>query len=414
MGGKGALLLVLGFSLIFMVAGRNYNNMATSTVESFADYYYNSKAHAYAAAGINLIANRLYLNNSLPDGTFNFTMHDTQTDFGNITVVLSTIDVFRRIRQIVSTASYQGHEYTIKVLFQPSSFAKYAYFSDSEGANIWWTTRDTVWGPFHTNGQLRVADEPVFYGKVTIDGSLVKYSNNAHPKFYGGFETGVHQDIPENGVSMVANAASGGGKVITNKSLVYLEFRGDSIRYRYNANNPWTYVLASQFAPNGVIYIDNSEVHISGVVKGQYTIAVSGTGSNRGKIYLDNDIVYYSDPRVNPNSSDMLGIVAERDVVITDNQPNRSDIVIQAAIYAQRGSFTAQNYNTRPPSGFINLYGGITQYTRGPVGIFHQSQGQIYIVNGFSKRYRYDNRFMLASPPAFPGTGNMEIVSWFE
>jgi hypothetical protein len=29
MGGKGAILLVLGFSLIFMVAGRNFNNMAT-------------------------------------------------------------------------------------------------------------------------------------------------------------------------------------------------------------------------------------------------------------------------------------------------------------------------------------------------------------------------------------------------
>lgn len=414
MGGKGALLLVLGFSLIFMVAGRNFNNMATSTVESFADYYYNSKAHAYAAAGINLIANRLYFNNSLADGTYNFTLHDSPQDYGTITVTLTTVDAFRKIRRLVSVANYQGKTYTIKVIFQPSSFAKYAYFSDTEGANIWWTTRDTVWGPFHTNGQLRVADEPVFYGKVTIDGSVVKYSNSARPRFYGGLETGVHQDIPSNGVSNVASAAASGGKVISGKNLVYLEFRGDSIRYRFSSTGSWTYVLASAFAPNGVIYIDNAEVRIKGTVKGQYTIAASGTGGNKGKIFLEDNIVCYNNPQTNPNSTDMLGIVAERDVVISDNTANRSDIIIQAAIYAQRGSFTAENYNTRPPSGFIYLYGGITQYTRGPVGEFHQSGGQIYIVNGFSKKYRYDGRFMLSSPPAFPGTGNLEIVSWFE
>ncbi|MEJ5351861.1 MAG: DUF4900 domain-containing protein [Melioribacteraceae bacterium] len=415
MGGKGALLLVLGFSLIFMVAGRNFNQMATSTVENFANYYYTSKAHNYAAAGLNLVANKLFLNNSMGDNTFNYRLYDTPNDYGDVQVRLITIDPFRRLRQIVSTANYQGTTYTIKVLFQPSSFAKYAYFSDTEGSTIWWTTRDTVWGPFHTNGQLRVADEPVFYGKVTIDGSVVKYSNSARPKFYGGLETGVHQDIPQNGVAGVANAASAGGKVITGKNLVYMEFRGDSIRYRFSSTGSWTYVLASAFAPNGVIYIDNAEVHIKGTVKGQYTIAASGTGADRGKIYLDDNIVCYNNPQTNPNSTDMIGIVAERDVVVTDNTPNRSDIVIQAAIYAQRGSFTAENYNTRPPSGTIFLYGGITQYMRGPVGQFREERGGgITIVNGFSKRYRYDSRFMLGSPPAFPWTGNLEIVSWFE
>lgn len=414
MGGKGALLLVLGFSLIFMVAGRNFNNLATSTVDNFANYYYTTKAHHYSTAGINLVVNRLYLNNSLPDNRFDFILSDGLNDFGTITVTLSTLDPYRKVRQIVSTANYKGTTFTIKVIFQPSSFAKYAYFSDSESANIWWTTKDTVWGPFHTNGQLRVADEPVFYGKVTIDGSVVKYSNSAKPKFYGGLETGVHQDIPSNGVSSVADAAAYNGKKITGKNLVYLEFRGDSIRYRYKATDPWTYELASTFAPNGVIYAENAELRINGTVKGQYTIAASGTGGNRGKIFIEDNIVYNTDPRINPNSSDMLGIVAERDVVITDNTPNRSDVIIQAAIYSQRGSFTAENYNTRPNSGVIYLLGGITQYVRGPVGQFRESGGQIEIVNGFSKRYRYDERLLLASPPSFPGTGNLEIVSWFE
>lgn len=414
MGGKGALLLVLGFSLIFMVAGRNFNNMATSTVENFANYYYNTKSRHFASSGINIVINKLYLNNSLNDQTFNYTFYDSPTDYGTVSVTLSTIDAYRKIRQVVSTSNYKGTISTIKVIFQPSSFAKYAYFSDSEGANIWWTTRDTVWGPFHTNGQLRVADQPVFYGKVTIDGRVVKYSGSANPKFYGGLETGVHQDIPSNGVSSVAAVAASGGKKISGHSLVYLEFRGDSIRYKFSDTGPWTYVLGSDFAPNGVIFVENAQLRIKGVVKGQYTIAASGTGGKRGKIFLDDDIVYYTNPQTNPNSSDLLGIVAQRDVVITDNAPNRNNINIQAAIYAQTGSFTAENWSTRPYSGYINLYGGITQYVRGPVGTFHESHGVLYIDNGFGKRYRYDERLMLASPPAFPGTGNLEIVSWFE
>ena len=406
MGGKGALLLVLGFSLIFMVAGRNFNDMAISTVDNYASYLYDAKAHNVAAAGINIVANKFFVNNSIADQTFNYSL-----DSGTVQVTLTT---FGNEKQIVSTGNYFNKTAVIKLLLHTSSFAKYAYFSDTEGANIWWTDRDTVWGPFHTNGQLRVADEPVFYGKVTIDGSVVKYSHTAKPHFYGGIETGVHIDIPENGTSLVAGAATLNGHTFSSHSLVYVEFRGDSLRYRYSTGSSWTYVLASDFAPNGVIFAQDAELHIEGKVKGKYTIGASGTGGDRGKIFLDDDIYYNTDPQTEPGSTDVLGIVAEHDVVITNNWANNHSIKIQAAIYSEKGSFTADDYNTRPNSGNINLYGGITQYSRGPVGTFHEWYGTIYIDNGFSKKYRYDNRLMVMSPPAFPGTGKYEIVSWFE
>jgi len=406
MSGKGTIFLVLGFSLIFMVAGRNFNNMATSTVDNFSSYFYDAKAHQIAASGINLVLNQLFLNNSLADQTFTYSI-----DGGTVSVVLSTSSG----RQIISTSNYNSTTATIKVGFKPSSFAKYAYFSDTEGANIWWTSNDTVWGPFHSNGQLRVADEPVFYGKVTIDGSLVKYSNSAKPHFYGGIETGVHIDIPEDGVSNVASAATTSGAVFSGHSLVYLDFRGDSIRYKFSSSGSWTYKLASTFAPNGVIYAQDAELRIKGNVKGQYTIGVSGTGSNKGKVYIDDDIYYNTNPKTNSSSTDMLGIVAERDVVITDNTANNSNVNIQAAIYCETGSFTAENYQTRAVSGSIYLYGGITQYTRGAVGQFTTDKsGNTTVKNGFSKRYRYDERLLLTSPPVFPGTGELEVVSWFE
>jgi hypothetical protein len=407
MGGKGAILLVLGFSLIFMVAGRNFNSMATATVDNFANYYYDAKAHHMATSGVNLVTNQLFLNGSLVDQTFNYNF-----DGGTIQAVLTTTNAFQNIKQLISTGTFGGFSTTIKIILKPSTFSKYAYFSHSEAANIWWTTTDTVWGPLHTNGQLRVADRPVFMGKVTLDGSLVKYSNSAQPQFLGGLQTGVHIDIPSNGVSNLESAASSGGYRFTGQSTVYLEFRGDSIRYRYNTTSAWNYVLASTFAPNGAIFADNANLRIKGRVKGQFTIGADG--SSRGKVYLDDDVFYNTDPQINPNSQDMLGIVAKDDIIITNNSANNNNIRIQASIYSETGSFQAEDYQSRPVAGTIQLYGGVIQNARGPVGQFSTSGGTTTIINGFSKRYRYDDRFMIASPPFFPGTGSFEIVSWFE
>ena len=404
MGGKAALLLVLGFSLIFMVAGKNFNQMATGTVENFSGYFYDTKARHLTATGVNLVTNKIFFNNSIADQTFNYNF-----DEGTIAVTLTTID---NIRELISIGNYNGVTARTRILLKPSSFSKYAYFSNSEGANIWWTTRDTVWGPLHTNGSLRVADRPVFMGKVTIDGGLVKYSNSARPQFLGGLETGVHIDIPPDGVSDVADAAAGGAK-FTGKNLVYLEFRGDSVRYKFSSAGQYTYALASTFAPNGVIFAENAELRIKGNVKGKYTVAASGTGDDRGKIFIDDNVTYNTNPRTNPSSQDLLGIVAERDVVITENSANNHDVQIDASIYSQSGSFVAEDYQNRPVSGAIYLYGGVIQNARGPVGTFRSGSTTV-IQSGFSKRYRYDDRLAFASPPAYPGTGSFEIASWFE
>jgi hypothetical protein len=407
MGGKGALLLVLGFSLIFMVAGRNFNSMATATVENFASYYYDQKSHHIAASGINLVTNQIFQNGALADQTWNYSF-----DNGTIRVTLTTTNAFQQIKELVSVGTFAGISSTIKVVLKPSSFSKYAYFSHSESANIWWTTTDTVWGPLHTNGQLRVADRPVFFGKVTLDGSLVRYSSSARPQFLGGFQTGVHIAIPSNGVSNLKSAASPNGYIFRNQNTVFLDFRGDSLRYRFNTTSPWTNVLASTFAPNGVIFAENANLRIKGRVKGRFTIGADG--SSRGNVYLDDDVFYNRDPRTNPSSTDMLGIVAKNDIIITNNSANNNNIIIQASIYSESGSFQAEDYQSRPVAGAIHLLGGVIQNARGPVGTFRTVGGTSVIQSGFSKRYRYDDRFMVASPPFFPGTNSFEVVSWFE
>ena len=100
----------------------------------------------------------------------------------------------------------------------------------------------------------------MFYGKVTIGGNEIKSPASSAASYYGGFQKGVNVTIPANGVSSVATAAASGGSSITNKPLVYFDFRGDSIRYRYQNSGAWTYRLASAYAPNGVIFFGNAKI----------------------------------------------------------------------------------------------------------------------------------------------------------
>jgi hypothetical protein len=152
-------------------------------------------------------------------------------------------------------------------------------------------------------------------------------------------------------------------------------------------------------------------VRLKGTVKGQYTVGSAkslGVGSN-GNIYLDDDIVYDKDPRIDPTSTDILGIVAKNNVQIAENLANSSDINIHASIYSEYGGFGAGWPSFTQPNGFINLLGGIQNKARVQIGVI--VSGTVW---GFNRSYKYDQRLMLISPPGYPGTGDLEIVSWKE
>ena len=206
----------------------------------------------------------------------------------------------------------------------------------------------------------------------------------------------------------IQSLASDDGHVFSGKDTVYVTFVGDSIKYRFKYNDPETTELASSFAPNGIIYAENSILRLKGEVKGQYTVACNGTAP-KGNIYLDDNITYHSDPRINPDSKDLLGIVSKNNVLITNNLANQSSITVHASIYCEKAGFGAGWSAFTKPNGNIDLLGGIQNYSRVQIGVIKGSE-----IWGFNRRYKYDNRLMIASPPGYPGTGQLEIVSWFE
>ncbi|MCH7770861.1 MAG: hypothetical protein IIA49_07580 [Bacteroidetes bacterium] len=406
MGGKALVLVISGFSLIFLVIAQNFGSVSNRSVDNYVDYYNESVAHNIAVSGANIAANEIYIDPTWDDGYNNI---DYQN--GHLDIEVNIVNPFQNIREIVAVGDYRGASSTVKVTLAPSKFSKFAYYSVSEGGNIWWTMNDTVWGPFHTQDFMRVYRHPVFYGKATTKRRLIYYTNKRRdkPRFYGGFEKGVNLPLPTDGVANIEPEADDDGFKISGQDTVYMTFDYDSLKYRFAYSDEDTVVYLPSVAPNGIIFAKNSVIRLKGIVQGQYSVVSSGP-SGKGKIYLDDDIIFSQDPRTNPASTDLLGIIAENEVLITDNVPNYSDINIHASIYAETGGFGAENYASRPVSGNINILGGIIQHTRRAVGTFNSGGA----VSGFSKRYRYDERLRIASPPGFPGTGSFEIVSWLE
>jgi hypothetical protein len=393
--------MVVGFNLIFGILGFNLSRVSNEGYRNYVEYYNETQAHNIASSGANMACNELFKDGTWRDGYSN-------VPFSNGSFSARVVDVsYQRIR-LDATGRFEDETAYISVLFGPSSFAKFAYYSVVEGG-IYWGTGDTVWGPWHSETKLTVKGNPVFYGKVTTRIGLFKSPPSSSPKFYGGFESGVEVALPDNLDPLKSAALSGGAYF--HDTDVWLTFNSNgTVGFRTTSAGADSTVALSTFAPNGAIVTYKGNLHIKGVVNGQLTVgALGSSGDGYGNVYLDDNVVYSVDPSLS-SCTDLLGVCAESNVVITDNAANNSDIRIQGALFCLTGGFTAQNYNSRPLSGTIYLNGGIQQYQREPVGKY---SGAV-LTNGFEKNIRYDNRLSDLSPPYYPTTRNLEILSWYE
>jgi hypothetical protein len=416
MGGRAVLLVVMGFSIAFLTIGNNFNRMSLSAMDNMTYYASRQVSHNICLTGSNIACNKFYLNPNWLGAYSNVPCQG-----GTFSVTVQNIDTVKLIKSVTTISTYSGYytgyssivyHDTIIVTFQPSRFSRYAFYSVSENG-VAWATGDTVKGPLQTQDKLTVNGNPYFYGFVGTKGGVV-YANGKtvdHPTFAGGLQTGSNIPINAAGVSQVESFALTAGKEFTGRDTVYLNFVGDSIKYRYSYSAKDTTKSLSTFAPNGVLFVKNGTIRLKGTIKGQYTLGCSGTSTTvGGSCYLDSDIVYKTNPMTNPASTDIFGLVCQNNCYVEDNVANSTGININASIYCQSGSFTADNYNSGSYRGYITVLGGIIQNVRGPVGTI--SGG--HIATGYSKNYSYDSRFMFSAPPNFPNTGAYSVISWFE
>lgn len=404
MFGRASVFFVLGFSTILLLYTRSLFNFSAESVDVYVQYYNYTMAENITSSAANFACNQFFLTPTWSTGF-------SKVPFlgGTFSVTISNLPQNRK--KITSSGTYHGITKTAEVVLQPSSFARFGYYAAIMPGNLYYITGDTVSGPMHIQGKLNVSGRPVFTGKVTTKTGIKKLNYSDNPQFLGGYESGIDLPLPSK-INTVSADAAAGGKLFSNTD-VWLTFKANgTVDYKVGSSGVVQNASLNTFAPNGVICVDRGNLHIKGTVKGKITLgATLSSGTGNGNIYLDDDIVYSTDPG-SSNCTDMLGIVSTNNVIITDNVANKRDIVINASIFSLKGGLQAENYNRIPNCGSIRLTGGLIEYQAQATGVFDSRTGRI--LNGYNSNIRFDERLMAQVPPSFPKSATYEVLSWLE
>ena len=399
------LLLVL---ILTAFSSISYNSLITSgrTCDMV-------RAHYIAEAGLAKKFMDLRSGNmSSASGTF--TISTGRSGTYSVTITGSA-----PVYTLTSTGTYHNTARTVVLTLRQISCARYAYLSDSEDQliwhrppnPIWFTTGDILTGPVYTNDQFNISGNPIFEGPVSSVASTINYYHGGppadNPEFRDSLTLGAPAVVLPSYVNNIRSAAQASdGLYLTGNTVVTLLPNG-TMNVTNQAKNWINHNTA--IPANNALFVSNGYVDVSGTLNGQLTV---GTNNN---IYVVNNLLYNSDPRVTPTSTDMLSLVSQNNVYVDSNAPY--DLEIDAYIIALNSSFTVENYDT-VLKGTLTIYGGMTQERRGPVGTFNaQTDARI---SGYTKNYIYDERFMDAAPPYFAplvdASGRIVYVkvSWHE
>ncbi|MCA9730961.1 DUF4900 domain-containing protein [candidate division KSB1 bacterium] len=385
-----------------------------------------TQAFWIAEAGLERALHYLRFASPPPGGTAPFTyQNNIAVGNGSYTTTIDPDDA--------NTGTYiKGYSITVSAMVgdisrsvsshvRTSTFGKYAYLTGSEGGTIWFTSSDLVEGPLHSNDRISITGTPTFMGKVTSSATSFNQGSGYNPDFQAGYQLGVPQvtfpvlqDVIDN--YLLENGGSSPALTIDAR------FTRDS-EITFNADGTMTYSVWYYNSWGSKIYIINNQVvdlaSISGMINVKGDVRVKGTINGQvtllasDNIYITDDILYHdSDVNGIPSSSstDLLGMISVKNVIVADNTANRTDCTINGAILTLGDSFTVENYASGSHRGVLSIYGSLSQKVRGPVGTF----GGWYGATGYNKNYHYDQRLNSMVPPYFPTTGQYEVTNWTE
>jgi hypothetical protein len=438
MGGKASLILILGFSFLMAYAILNLSTAGSRSVDNMSAYAAMTASHNLALAGANVGLAKLYRDTTWgSSGPSTVSQSFTGVPFnGSFSATASLVPQGKMLRS-VSAFPAGGTTYrdTVEIILANNtnnSFSLFAWMTNLENG-VFWITGDSVWGRVHSNDNLTVSGSPVFMQKVTTSKGFIPplgksqviggktYTNKAIFINPPQPETGVARiDFPTDMSGLAAAAASANGRTYTTDIWVTLDGKSSA------PGDGKAYVRKTQAGPiidsvnladpnfNGVL-MGTGVVNVQGTLDGRLTIASYSTPTATGNnVVIQGDILYQHDPRYG-TSTDMLGLVANNNVIVADNITGATNRTIQGSIFARTGSFTAQNYSTRPINGELRILGSIVQNSRGAVGTFN---GSANLQSGFYKRYKYDDRLSDPNvrPPFYPGfiRKTYAISQWWE
>ncbi|PID58423.1 MAG: hypothetical protein CR986_07920 [Ignavibacteriae bacterium] len=435
MNGKAILILTISFSTIFFIFGKNFFVISQNSTNEMVERINEKKALNIANSATNIVVSYFW---QQPDsvkliGTSKTFFDSVKFDEGFVTSRLAQDPIDSNLYHIKTNAfvgsGNNKKQKTVIVLYGPQKLTKMASYSENSG-NIWWTGDDTVKGAIYCRSSIPVYNHPTFLNEVYShsynfklypDGDWATRMANHYPNVDPNnlhFKTELKR--PNNALWDLKSEAKTSGWYLyggnslwdkPSKDTMFIELKGQMMDVKFSESaTPVTYNIASK-VPNGIIYADNYVVRLKGKLDGQLSISCDGEQSQgKGKIMLDDDITYQSDPSKGP-SDDLLGLIAGNNVEVSDTPPNQTDINIQAAIYSQLSGLTAENAKTKPESGTINFYGSLIEGRRMEVGRFDPATGKLW---GYGRKYAYDDRLKTISSPGFPQLAGFNVLAWYE
>lgn len=156
---------------------------------------------------------------------------------------------------------------------------------------------------------------------------------------------------------------------------------------------------------NGIIYIED-DVWVEGTVKGRVMVVAAILPYNSGTaptIYIPKNILYTT-----RNGSDVLGLLAQKDVVVTYDAP--TNLSIDAAIIAQNGAAQFFYYPNNIKNS-ITIFGSIMTFNQW-TWTWVNSSGTV--LSGFRNTSdTYDNNLLYSPPPSFPiSASGYQPLNW--
>jgi hypothetical protein len=303
---------------------------------------------------------------------------------------------------VAITTEQDGNRWATAMRMKRMAFSSFAQFVDRWDPTVQ-IHDDQIDGRFHSNSEILIANsegvQPAFLGKVTTARSI-KTTSSPRPVrrsevFLGGLETGVRRiALPRRFLPFPADGE------VEPERIRRLD-RESRIVFHADGGVVWQAVDADGFPerielPDDPFYLvaaDDVALHVSGIVRGRVLVHTPDD------IVIEGDLLYATDPSDAPDSTDFVGLVAGRNVVIADPETTGpGDLTVQAAIYAKR-RFHVRAYGSDGPAT-LRIFGSVA------AGALSATEPR------YRTQLEFDPRLEDARPPGFPMTDSYELVAW--
>ncbi len=191
MVGRASLMVIIGFSFIFGIAGQYWNRTSNRAVENLWSYDETTAAHELALSAAYILADTIFWiqGDASAMGHLKFqTRHfgpgaDYSLWSQNVLVDGDSCILATARGAYQSSLAYEGGAPdslidTVQILLKPTRFCQYAFFTGDDNG-VYWQSGDTLNGAYHTNTQLCIDGHPQFNGSVSTGTGLKAYWNGS-------------------------------------------------------------------------------------------------------------------------------------------------------------------------------------------------------------------------------------------